>query len=91
MEKEKVKLIETGADFICAIETGGYARPVSWRTASAQLLEPVLVHLKGQPAGGARRFVKRLNEEMNLPVIVFHDTQSIVDCRIFASVAYGAI
>jgi DNA topoisomerase-6 subunit A len=37
-----------------------------------------------------RRFIKRLNEEMNLPVIVFTDGDPW-SFRIFASVAYGAI
>ena len=50
----------------------------------------VLVHLKGQPARSTRRFIKRLNEEMNLPVIVFTDGDPW-SFRIFASVAYGAI
>jgi len=50
----------------------------------------VLVHLKGQPARSTRRFIKRLNEEMRLPVVVFTDGDPW-SFRIFASVAYGAI
>jgi DNA topoisomerase-6 subunit A len=89
VEKEKVKLIETGADFICAIETGGmFDRLVE--NGFAEDYNSVLVHLKGQPARSTRRFIKRLNEEMNLPVIVFTDGDPW-SFRIFASVAYGAI
>jgi len=50
----------------------------------------ILVHLKGQPARSTRRFIKRLNEELNLPVIVFTDGDPW-SYRIYASVAYGAI
>ena len=89
VEKEKVKLIESGADFICAIETGGmFDRLVE--NGFAEDYNSVLVHLKGQPARSTRRFIKRLNEEMNLPVIVFTDGDPW-SFRIFASVAYGAI
>ena len=89
VEKEKVKIIESGADFICAIETGGmFDRLVE--NGFAEDYNSVLVHLKGQPARSTRRFIKRLNEEMNLPVIVFTDGDPW-SFRIFASVAYGAI
>ncbi len=50
----------------------------------------VLAHLKGQPARSTRRFIKRLNEEFNVPVAVFTDGDPW-SFRIFASVAYGAI
>jgi DNA topoisomerase-6 subunit A len=89
VEKEKVKLIESGADFIVAIETGGmFDRLVE--NGFAEDNNAVLVHLKGQPARSTRRFIKRLNEEMKLPVIVFTDGDPW-SFRIFASVAYGAI
>jgi DNA topoisomerase VI subunit A len=89
VEKEKVQLIESGADFIVAIETGGmFDRLVE--NGFAEDYNAVLVHLKGQPARSTRRFIKRLNEEMKLPVIVFTDGDPW-SFRIFASVAYGAI
>ncbi|MCI4347380.1 MAG: hypothetical protein L3J97_02015, partial [Thermoplasmata archaeon] len=50
----------------------------------------LLLHLKGQPARSTRRFLKRLNEELKLPVVVFTDGDPW-SFRIFASVAYGAI
>ncbi|QLH75280.1 MAG: DNA topoisomerase IV subunit A [Methanomassiliicoccales archaeon] len=89
VEKDKVKLIETGADFIIAIETGGmFDRLVE--NGFAEDFNSILVHLKGQPARSTRRFIKRLNEEMGLPVVVFTDGDPW-SFRIFASVAYGAI
>jgi len=50
----------------------------------------LLVHLKGQPARSTRRFIKRLSDEKNLPVLVFTDCDPW-SYRIFASIAYGAI
>ena len=50
----------------------------------------VLVHLKGQPARSTRRFIKRLNETMKLPVVAFTDGDPW-SFRIHASLAYGAI
>jgi DNA topoisomerase-6 subunit A len=46
--------------------------------------------LKGQPARSTRRFIKRLQEEKKLPVLVFTDCDPW-SFRIFASVAFGAI
>jgi len=50
----------------------------------------ILVHLKGQPARSTRRILKRMNEELKLPVVVFTDGDPW-SFRIYASVAYGAI
>jgi DNA topoisomerase-6 subunit A len=89
VESDKVQLIESDADFIIAIETGGmFDRLVE--NGFAEDSNAVLVHLKGQPARSTRRFIKRLHEEMRLPVVVFTDGDPW-SFRIFASVAYGAI
>jgi DNA topoisomerase-6 subunit A len=50
----------------------------------------ILLHLKGQPARSTRRFLKRVTEELKLPVVVFTDGDPW-SFRIYASVAYGAI
>jgi len=89
VEPEKITFKSTDADFIVAIETGGmFDRLVEngFDTSS----RAILVHLKGQPARSTRRFIKRLSEEKNLPVLVFTDCDPW-SYRIFASVAYGAI
>lgn len=89
VEKEKVRLLETGAKFVVAIETGGmFDRLVE--NGFDESHDALLVHLKGQPARSTRRFVKRLNEELKLPVVVFTDGDPW-SFRIYASVAYGAI
>jgi len=89
VEEEKVELLSTNARFVMAIETGGmFDRLVE--NGFDENFKSVLVHLKGQPARSTRRFIKRLNEEMGLPVLVFTDGDPW-SFRIFASVAYGAI
>lgn len=89
VEKEKFRILDADADFAVAIETGGmFDRLVE--NGFDESARCILVHLKGQPARSTRRFMKRLNEEMNVPLIVFTDCDPW-SFRIFASVAYGAI
>ncbi|MFQ6127436.1 MAG: DNA topoisomerase IV subunit A [Thermoplasmata archaeon] len=89
VEKEKLRLLNVDADFAIAIETGGmFDRLVE--NGFDESSRCILIHLKGQPARSTRRFMKRLNEEMNVPLIVFTDGDPW-SFRIFASVAYGAI
>ncbi len=89
VEKEKLQLLSTNAKFVVAIETGGmFDRLVE--NGFDEKYNAVLVHLKGQPARSTRRIIKRMNEEMKLPVVVFTDGDPW-SFRIFASVAYGAI
>ncbi len=89
VEKEKLQLLSTNAKFVVAIETGGmFDRLVE--NGFDERYNAVLVHLKGQPARSTRRIIKRMNEEMKLPVVVFTDGDPW-SFRIFASVAYGAI
>jgi len=89
VEKEKLELKSTSAKFVVAIETGGMFDRLA-ENGFDEEFDALLVHLKGQPARSTRRFIKRLNEEMGLPVIVFTDGDPW-SFRIYASVAYGAI
>ncbi|PKK86319.1 MAG: DNA topoisomerase VI [Thermoplasmata archaeon HGW-Thermoplasmata-1] len=89
VEPEKLKIKSVDADFILAIETGGMFDRLA-ENGFDESHRSVLVHLKGQPARSTRRFIKRLNEESGLPVVVFTDGDPW-SFRIFASVAYGAI
>jgi DNA topoisomerase-6 subunit A len=89
VEKDKIKILDADAEFIMAIETGGmFDRLVE--NGFDEDEKVILVHLKGQPARSTRRFLKRIYEEKNLPVVVFTDGDPW-SFRIFASVAYGAI
>src|SRR5438445_453421 len=70
VEKEKIKFIEADAKFVLAIETGGmFDRLVE--NGFDNDAKCILVHLKGQPSRSTRRLLKRLNEELKLPVATF--------------------
>ena len=89
VETEKIELIEHDINFIMAIETGGmFDRLIE--NGFDERYKCGLVHLKGQPARSTRRIIKRMNEEWNIPVVVFLDGDPW-SFRIFASIAYGAI
>lgn len=89
VEKEKITFKSTGAKFILAIECGGMVDRLA-ENGFDEDQDALLVHLKGQPARSTRRFLKRLNEELKLPVVIFTDGDPW-SFRIYASVAYGAI
>lgn len=89
VESDKIEFKSCGAKFVIAIETGGmFDRLVE--NGFCEKYNALLVHLKGQPARSTRRFIKRLNEEVKLPITVFTDGDPW-SFRIYASVAYGAI
>jgi DNA topoisomerase-6 subunit A len=89
VEKDKIDLLDTDAKFIIAIETGGmFDRLVE--NGFDERHDAIILHLKGQPARSTRRFMKRLNEEKGLPLVVFTDGDPW-SFRIFSSIAYGAI
>ena len=89
VEKEKIRFHSTGAKFIIAIECGGMVDRLA-ENGFDEEHDAILIHLKGQPARSTRRFLKRMNEELKLPVVVFTDGDPW-SFRIFASVAFGAI
>ena len=86
---EKIEFKGCGAKFVMAIETGGMLDRLV-ENGFPEKYDALLVHLKGQPTRSTRRFIKRVNEELRLPVTVFTDGDPW-SFRIFASVAYGAI
>jgi DNA topoisomerase VI subunit A len=89
VEKEKIELVGSNAKFVIAIECGGMVDRLAENNFDEDR-DAILVHLKGQPARSTRRFLKRVTEELKLPVVVFTDGDPW-SFRIFASVAYGAI
>ncbi len=89
VEREKINLIEHDVKFLMAIETGGmFDRLIE--NGFDEAYDCALIHLKGQPARSTRRIIKRMNEEWDIPVVVFLDGDPW-SFRIFASIAYGAI
>ncbi len=89
VEKEKIEFVGTNAKFVIAIECGGMVDRLA-ENGFDEKHDAVLLHLKGQPARSTRRFLRRLSEELKLPVVVFTDGDPW-SFRIYASVAYGAI
>jgi len=86
---ENIEFIDHDAKFVIALETGGmHDRLIE--NGFDEKFDSILVHLKGQPARSTRRLIKRLHDELKLPVVVFTDGDPW-SFRIFASVAYGAI
>ncbi|HXW67650.1 MAG TPA: DNA topoisomerase IV subunit A [Thermoplasmata archaeon] len=89
VEKEKIEFVGTNAKFVIAIECGGMVDRLAENDFDEQR-DAILLHLKGQPARSTRRFLRRITEELHLPVVVFTDGDPW-SFRIYASVAYGAI
>ena len=86
---DSLDFIDHDAKFVIAIETGGmYARLME--NGFDEEYGAVLVHLKGQPARSTRRVLRKLNDSLGLPVVVFTDGDPW-SYRIYASVAYGSI
>lgn len=86
---DNIEFVDHNARFVIAIETGGM-RDRLIENGFDERYDAIIVHLKGQPARSTRRLLKRLNTELNLPVVVFTDGDPW-SYRIFASVAYGSI
>ncbi|MFY1644855.1 DNA topoisomerase VI, partial [Methanoculleus bourgensis] len=86
---DTLDFVDHDAKFVIAIETGGmYARLME--NGFDEEYGAILVHLKGQPARSTRRVLRRLNDSLGLPVVVFTDGDPW-SYRIYASVAYGSI
>lgn len=86
---DNIQFLKHDAKMVMAIESGGmYARLIE--NGFDEEYNCILVHIKGQPARSTRRIIRRLNAELNIPVVVFTDGDPW-SYRIFASLAYGAI
>jgi DNA topoisomerase-6 subunit A len=86
---DTIEFLDHDIDFVLCVETGGM-RDRLVENGFDEQYNAMIVHLKGQPARATRRIVKRLNDELDLPVVVFTDGDPW-SYRIFGSVAYGSI
>lgn len=86
---DNIEFLDCDAKFVIAVETGGM-RDRLIENGFDEKFDAIVVHLKGQPARSTKRLLKRMNEELNLPVLVFTDGDPW-SYRIFASIAYGSI
>jgi DNA topoisomerase-6 subunit A len=77
------------ADFILAIETGGMFQRLNhhrfWRQARA-----ILVEMAGVPTRATRRFVRRLSDELELPVYCFTDCDPYGFANIYRTLKVGS-
>ncbi len=86
---DTIEFLNSDAKFVLAVETGGM-RDRLIENGFDDEYGALVVHLKGQPARATRRIIKRLNDELDLPVAVFTDADPW-SYRIYGSVAYGSI
>jgi len=81
--------LETTASFVLAIETGGMFQRLNhhrwWRTANC-----ILVEMGGVPTRATRRFVRRLSEDLKLPVYAFVDCDPYGICNIYRTLKVGS-
>ncbi|MDH3419528.1 MAG: DNA topoisomerase IV subunit A [Gammaproteobacteria bacterium] len=77
------------ADFILAVETGGMFQRLNhhkfWRKARA-----ILVEMAGVPTRATRRFVRRLTDELALPVYCFTDCDPYGFANIYRTMKVGS-
>ncbi len=80
---------ETKAKFILAIETAGmFQRLVKhnyWKSADC-----VLISMGGVPTRATRRFIRRLSDEMKIPVYVFTDGDMYGYANIYRTLKVGS-
>jgi DNA topoisomerase-6 subunit A len=80
---------ETKAKFILAIETGGMFQRLQshkfWRTANC-----ILVSMGGVPTRATRRFIRRLSDEMKIPVYAFVDCDPYGISNIYRTLKVGS-
>ena len=86
---DTIEFLDHDIDFVLCVETGGM-RDRLIENGFDDEYNCLVVHLKGQPARATRRITKRLHDELDLPVMVFTDSDPW-SYRIYGSVAYGSI
>jgi len=86
---DTIEFLDNDIDFVLCVETGGM-RDRLIENGFDDDYNCLVVHLKGQPARATRRIIKRLHDELDLPVTVFCDGDPW-SYRIYGSVAYGSI
>jgi len=86
---DTIEFLDNDAEFVLCVETGGM-RDRLVENGFDDEYDALVVHLGGQPARATRRLIKRLHDELELPVTVFTDGDPW-SYRIFGSVSYGSI
>ncbi|MCK5283518.1 MAG: DNA topoisomerase IV subunit A [Nanoarchaeota archaeon] len=80
---------QTSAKFILAIETAGMFQRLLkhnyWKKANC-----ILISMGGVPTRACRRFIRRLSDDMNLPVYVFTDGDPYGFANIYRTLKVGS-
>jgi DNA topoisomerase VI subunit A len=80
---------ESTAKFVLAIETGGMFQRLNhhryWRTSNC-----ILVEMGGVPTRATRRFVRRLADDLKLPIYAFVDCDPYGVCNIYRTLKVGS-
>ncbi|MBU1702354.1 MAG: DNA topoisomerase IV subunit A [Candidatus Eisenbacteria bacterium] len=80
---------ETRAEFVLVVETGGMFQRLQnhkfWKTANC-----ILVSMGGVPTRATRRFIRRLSDEMKIPVYAFVDCDPYGICNIYRTLKVGS-
>ena len=84
----KSDFVKTGADKVICIESGGMFQRLIEEDADERF-NAILVHLAGQAPRGTRRLIRRMNEELKLPVYAFVDGD-IWGIHIYTVIAAGS-
>lgn len=81
--------LETSAEFVLAIETGGMFQRLNhhryWRSTNC-----ILVEMGGVPTRATRRFVRRLSDDLKLPIYAFVDCDPYGICNIYRTLKVGS-
>lgn len=85
---QDLEFLDHGMDFVLAVETGGM-RDRLVENGFDETYNALILHTKGQPARASRRVIKRINDELNVPILVFCDGDPW-SYRIFSAIAYGS-
>jgi DNA topoisomerase-6 subunit A len=88
-DPDTIEFINSEAEFVLAVETGGMRDRLIENGFDVDY-GALVVHLKGQPARATRRIIKRIHNEIGIPVGVFTDADPW-SYRIHGSVSYGSI
>jgi DNA topoisomerase-6 subunit A len=80
---------ETNAKFVLAIETGGIFQRLQshkfWKTADC-----ILVSMAGVPTRSTRRFIRRLSDQIKIPVYAFVDCDPYGISNIYRTLKVGS-
>lgn len=80
---------ETKAKFVLAIETGGMFQRLAshnfWKKSNC-----ILISMGGVPTRACRRFIRRLSEELNIPVYAFVDCDPYGISNIYRTLKVGS-